>query len=251
MEEVFVRCGGQTHAAVETGEGDRVGAPGGRRAVQGEEESTAGVGEARAERAGDGEGARRIVGRSVMQDEGIDRRVRGDGKVAGQDFADVVRGLEDAREGGEVVGEIERAQTDTADIGGERVAHVRLGNRPVDVRVIICDEPRGDTFIAGVSVEGQRAVRLGRGHAELESGRVGHADDVGPGRDTGTGDGHEGLKARRGGDRHGRAAQGRGARRQSDVGASSADHRSEESILGAGVIDPPIGRIDVTVGSIT
>ena len=250
MEEVFVRYGGQTHAAVETGEGDRVVAPEGRRAVQGEEESAAGVREARAGRPGDDEGARCSVGGAVMQDEGVDRSVGAEREIAGQGFADVLRGLEDAREGGVVVGEVQGAQAQSGDVGRERVAHVRLGDRADGVDEALRDQPRGDALVEGVGVQTQPGVRLGRAHAELEGGTVGDAGHVGPGRDAGAGDAHVRLKTRRGGDRDGGAAQGRDARGQRDVRAGAADHRVDEIILGAGVTDEPVGGIDVAAGDV-
>ena len=245
VEEVLVRRAGQAHAAVEAGEGGRVVTPEGRRAVQGEEESPAAIGEARAGGAGDGEGAGGVGGRIVMQDEGVDGRVRADGKVAGQGFADVLRGLEDIGEGRVVVGEVQRAQTKAEHIGRERVAHVRLGDRSVAVRVIVRDQPRRDALVEGDGREGLGGGRRVRGDAELERGAVDDADDVGPGRDARAGDAHERLEARGGGDRDGRAAQRGRAGGQRDVRAGAADHGVDEVRLGAGVTDEPIGRIGV------
>ena len=251
VEEVLVRRAGQQHAAVEAGEGGDVITPEGRRAVQGEEESPAAIGEARAGGAGDGEGAGGVGGRIVMQDEGVDGRVRADGKVAGQGFADVLRGLEDIGEGRVVVVEVQRAQAEAEDVGRERVAHVRLGDRAVDARVIVRDQPRGDALVEGDGREGLGGGRRVRGDAELERGAVDDVDHVGPRRDARAGDAHERLEARGGGDRDGRAAQRGRAGGQRDVRAGAADHGVDEVRLGAGVADEPVGRIGVAGGDAT
>ena len=252
VEEVFVRSARELDAAVEATEGDGVLGAGRSRRVQGEEESTAAEGQAGAGGAGDVIGSGRQSGVVVMQDERVDRGAGGDREVGREDFADIDRvadGRVDEVTGGEgrvVGGEVEGVQARRGDIAHQRVAHVGLGDRAVEVGVILSDEPGRDALIESPGPEGETGAARGRSGAQRESGRADDSGHGGAGSDARTGDRHAGGDAGGGSDGQVGAARGGDAGRQADVGPLPAQHGGDEIVRGIGPVDLPAGGVQRT-----